>query len=83
MEARYYEGSLHGSSLFGRQRSLQEFAARAGKEPSQLVEEAVDRMLEYEARLIEAVEAGRESARQGDLLEHDEGIATIERSSRS
>ena len=62
---------------------LQEFAARAGKEPSQLVEEAVDRMLEYDARFIEAVEVGRESARRGDLLDHDEVVESIERIFRS
>jgi predicted DNA-binding protein len=31
---------------------LQKVAARAGKDPSQLVEEAVDRMLEYDAHFI-------------------------------
>ena len=62
---------------------LQQFAARAGKEPSQLVEEAVDRMLEYDERFIEAVEAGRESARRGDLLDHDEVVESVERILRS
>ena len=62
---------------------LQEFAARAGKEPSQLVDEAVARMLEYDARFIEAVEVGRESARRGDLLDHDEVVESIERIFRS
>jgi predicted transcriptional regulator len=61
----------------------QEFAVRVGKEPSQLVEEAVDRMLEYDARFIEAVEVGRESARRGDLLDHDEVVESIERIFRS
>jgi predicted transcriptional regulator len=62
---------------------LQQVAARAGKEPSQLIEEAVDRMLEYDARFIEAVEVGRESARRGDLLDHDEVVESIERIFRS
>jgi len=31
---------------------LQHFASRTGRQPSQLVVEAVDRMLEYDARLI-------------------------------
>jgi len=35
-------------------------------------------MSEYEARFIEAVEKGRESARRGDLLDHDEVVALIE-----
>ena len=66
-------------SLLARKARLQQFAARAGKEPSQLVEEAVDRMLEYDARFIKAVEVGRESARRGDLLDHDEVVESIER----
>jgi predicted transcriptional regulator len=62
---------------------LRQFATRAGKDTSQLIEEAVDRMLEYEARFIEAVEKGRESARRGDLLDHDEVVERIEQILRS
>ena len=58
---------------------LQQAAPRAGKDAAQIVEEAVDRMLEYDPRFLEAVEAGRASARRGDLLEHDEVVARIER----
>ena len=57
---------------------LQHFASRTGRQPSQLVVEAVDRMLEYDARFIEAVEEGRAAARRSDLLEHDEVVARIE-----
>ena len=57
---------------------LQLFASRTGKNTTQLVQEAVDRMLEYDARFIEAVEEGREAARRGDLLEHDEVVERIE-----
>ena len=62
---------------------LQQFATRTGKDPAQLIEEAVDRMLEYETRFIEAVEEGRVSARRGDLLEHDEVVERIEQMFRS
>jgi len=48
---------------------LQQVATRIGKDPAQLIEEAVDRMLEYDARFIEAVEEGRASGRRGDLLD--------------
>jgi predicted transcriptional regulator len=58
---------------------LQDFASRAGREPSELVVEAVDRMREYDARFVEAVELGRAAARRGELLEHDEVVARIER----
>ena len=57
---------------------LHQFAARTGKDAARLVEEAVDRMLEYDARFLEAIEEGRASARRGDLLEHDEVVERIE-----
>lgn len=57
---------------------LQQVANRSGKEAAQVVEEAVDRMLEYETRFVEAVEEGRASARRGDLLEHDQVVERIE-----
>ena len=62
---------------------LQQVASRSGKEAAQVVEEAVDRMLEYETRFVEAVEEGRASARRGDLLEHDQVVERIEQMFRS
>jgi predicted transcriptional regulator len=43
------------------------------------VEEAVDRLLDYDERLRTSVEAGRASALRGELLEHDEVVARIEK----
>ncbi len=62
---------------------LRHAATRTGKDTTQLVEEAVDRMLEYDARFIEAVEEGRAAARRGDLLEHEEVVDRIEQMFRS
>jgi predicted transcriptional regulator len=62
---------------------LRQIATRTGKDAAQVVEEAVDRMLEYDARFLEAVEQGRASARRGDLLEHDEVVERIEQMFRS
>jgi predicted transcriptional regulator len=62
---------------------LRQVATRTGKDAAQLVEEAVDRMLEYDARFIEAVEEGRASARRGELLEHDAVVERIEQIFRS
>jgi predicted transcriptional regulator len=62
---------------------LRQFATRTGQDAAQLVEEAVDQELEYEAHFIEAVEEGRAAARSGDLLEHDEVVKRIERIFRS
>jgi predicted transcriptional regulator len=66
-----------------KQARLQEIASRAGKNPEQVVEEAVDRMLEYEERLVLAVEEGRSSARRGELLEHEDVVERIEKILRS
>jgi predicted transcriptional regulator len=44
---------------------LRDIATRSGKEASALVEEAVDRMLEQDARFLEAVEEGRADVRRG------------------
>jgi predicted transcriptional regulator len=62
---------------------LRQFATRAGKDTVQVVEEAVDRMLDYDARFVEAVEEGRAAARRGDLLEHDEVVERIQQMFRS
>ena len=62
---------------------LRQFATRTGKDAAQVVEEAVDRMLEYDARFIEAVDEGGAAARRGDLLEHDEVVERIEQMFRS
>lgn len=57
---------------------LQQLAIRTGKDTAQVVAEAVDRMLEYDRRFVEAVEEGRAAARRGDLVEHDAVVARIE-----
>jgi predicted transcriptional regulator len=62
---------------------LREFAIRTGKDAVELVQEAVDRMLDYDARFVEAVNEGRAVARRGDLLEHEEVVERIEKLLRS
>ena len=62
---------------------LREVATQTGKDGVQLVEEAVDRTLEYDVRFTDAVEEGRASARRGELLEHDDLVERIERMFRS
>jgi len=58
---------------------LQDVATRTGRPAAQLIEEAVDRMLEYDARFVEEVEVGRAAARRGELIDHEEVVARIER----
>jgi len=66
-----------------REARLQQVAARAGKNAQQVLEEAVDRFLEYDEQFAAAVEEGRAAARRGDLLEHDEVVERIEHLLRS
>jgi predicted transcriptional regulator len=57
---------------------LRQLAIRTGRDAAQVVEEAVDQMLDYEQHFIAAVEEGRASACRGDLLEHDEVVERTE-----
>ena len=65
------------------QTRLQQVAMRTGKNPEQLIEAAVDRILDYDEHFLSAVEEGRAAARRGDLLEHDEVVERIEQMLRS
>jgi predicted transcriptional regulator len=58
---------------------LRDIAARSGKDASALVEEAVDRMLEQDARFLEAVEEGQADVRRSALLDHADVVERIER----
>ena len=58
---------------------LQQLAARTGKPPADLLEEAVDRLLDYDAWFIREGEKGLAQANRGELIDHDEVIARIEK----
>ena len=58
---------------------LQQLARRTGKGTAELVQDAVDRLLEYDTHFIAAVEQGRAAARRGELVEHDAVVERIER----
>ena len=62
---------------------LNELAAKTGRPADELVEDSMagylDRYLEQEARFTEAVQKGIASADRGDLLDHDEVVARIEK----
>jgi predicted transcriptional regulator len=62
---------------------LIDLAARTGRGTDELVQQAVARLLEYDAHFIEAVEAGRASAIRGDLIDHDQVVEEIEKIFRS
>jgi predicted transcriptional regulator len=77
--ASYYSEGMEIHLSPDKEARLRQLATRTGRDAAQVVEEAVDNMLEYEQRFIAAVEEGRASARRGDLLEHDEVVERIER----
>ena len=58
---------------------LKEFAARKGKDASQVVEETVSKMLERQAHFVEGVQRGIASADRGGLLDHEEVVSRIDR----
>ena len=58
---------------------LREVAARNGQDAAQVIQEAVDRLLDHDAWFIQEVEKGLSQAAKGDLVEHDEVVARIEK----
>lgn len=58
---------------------LRQVAARTGQDAAQVVQEAVDRLLDHDTWFIREVEKGQMQAAKGDLLEHDEVVARIEK----
>ena len=58
---------------------LRQVAARTGQDAAQVVQEAVDRLLDHDTWFIREVEKGQLQAAKGDLIEHDEVVARIER----
>ncbi len=65
------------------QAKLARIATQRGRDPETLAREAIERLVDYDARFIEAVEEGRASARRGELLEHDAVVERIEQMFRS
>lgn len=58
---------------------LRQVAARTGHEAAQVIQEAVDRLLDHDKWFVQEVEKGQLQAAKGDLIEHDEVVTRIER----
>jgi len=58
---------------------LSELASRKGRDADTLAKEVLDFYLKHEARFVEAVKRGIASADRGDLIEHHEVLARINR----
>jgi len=58
---------------------LRQVAARTGQDAVQVVQEAVDRLLDHDTWFVQEVEKGQSQAAKGNLIEHDEVVARIEK----
>jgi predicted transcriptional regulator len=58
---------------------LRQVAARTGQDAAQVIQEAVDRLLDHDSWFIQEVEKGQAQADKGDLVEHDKVVARIEK----
>lgn len=58
---------------------LRQVAARNGQDTVQVIQEAVDRLLDHDTWFVQEVEKGQFQAAEGDLVEHDEVVARIEK----
>jgi predicted transcriptional regulator len=58
---------------------LRQVAARTGQDAAQVIQEAVDRLLDHDTWFVQEVEKGQSQAAKGDLIEHDEVVARIEK----
>jgi len=61
------------------ERELSQLANRKGRKPGELAREVIGFYLEHEARFVDAVKRGIASADAGNLIEHDEVMARVDR----
>ena len=62
---------------------LADLASRTGKDADELIQEAVTKFLDEDARFLKAVEEGFESLDRGKFVTHEEVRARIDRVLRS
>lgn len=61
---------------------LRQVAARNGQDAAQVIQEAVDRLLDHDTWFVQEVEKGQSQAAKGNLIEHDEVVARMEKRSK-
>lgn len=61
---------------------LGQIAAKEGHDSIELVQEAVERLVGYDEWFLRAVDKGTAQADRGELLDHDEVVARLERQIR-
>jgi predicted transcriptional regulator len=58
---------------------LRQVAARTGQDAAQVIQEAVDRLLDHDTWFVQEVGKGQSQAAKEDLIEHDEVVARMEK----
>ncbi len=58
---------------------LRQLADRTGQDTAQVLQEAVDRLLDHDVWFNKEVEKGQLQAAEGKLIDHDEVVARIEK----
>lgn len=58
---------------------LTEVATQQGRNPDDLVRDAVSRYLDEEARFVDAVKRGEQALKQGDYLTHEQVAERLQR----
>jgi predicted transcriptional regulator len=62
---------------------LRQVAARNGQDAAQVIQEAVDHLLDHDTWFVQEVEKGQSQAAKGNLIEHDEVVARMEKRSKN
>jgi len=61
------------------QAKLEEVAAQQGRDAQSLVQEAVERLIDYDQWFVREVEKGLAQIERGEVLEHEEVGARLEK----
>jgi predicted transcriptional regulator len=61
------------------QAKLEEVAAKQGRDAESLVQDAVERLVDYDRWFVREVEKGLAQIERGEVLEHDEVGARLEK----
>jgi predicted transcriptional regulator len=58
---------------------IRQLAARTGQDTAQLIQEAVDRLLDHDSWFRDEVAKGQAQAARGELIDHEEVVRRIEK----
>jgi predicted transcriptional regulator len=74
----FYNRNMQVNIPINLQAKLVRIAEKQGCAPESLVQEAIERLVEYDEWFIRQVEKGLAQVERGELLEHEEVVSRIE-----